>query len=91
MTQLSRFKVWISVLKFNLSPKFPIIIDNKNEIKDVGLHNNNIANKEAAAVFAVKSRGGGAGHHYSNEECNGMLRIWDGPLREVPICNNLNW
>lgn len=37
------------------------------------------------------SRGGGAGYHYQNEECNGMLRIWDGPLREVPVCNDLNW
>lgn len=37
------------------------------------------------------SRGGGAGYHVPNEECNGMLRIWDGPLREVPVCNDLNW
>jgi hypothetical protein len=24
------------------------------------------------------------------EDCSGMLRIWDGPLRDVPICNNLD-
>lgn len=35
--------------------------------------------------------GGGGGYHEPNEECNGMLRIWDGPLREVPVCNDLNW
>lgn len=83
--------MWISVLKFNLSPKFSIVVDNTNEIKEAGLHTNNIANKEVTTVFSAKSRGGGAGYHYPNEECNGMLRIWDGPLREVPICNDLNW
>lgn len=25
------------------------------------------------------------------EDCDGMLRIWDGPLREPPICKDLNW
>lgn len=40
---------------------------------------------------ASNARGGGSGYHYPNEECNGMLRIWDGPLREVPVCNDLNW
>lgn len=40
---------------------------------------------------APNARGGGSGYHYPNEECNGMLRIWDGPLREVPACNDLNW
>lgn len=40
---------------------------------------------------APNARGGGSGFHYPNEECNGMLRIWDGPLREVPACNDLNW
>lgn len=83
--------MWISVLKFNLSPKLPIVVDNKNEMKEVGVHTNNIASKEKAAIFVVKSRGGGAGYHSPSEECNGMLRIWDGPLREVPICNDLNW
>lgn len=39
----------------------------------------------------ANNRGGGSGYHFPNEECNGMLRIWDGPLREVPVCNDLNW
>lgn len=79
-------------MKFNLLPKFPNIVENTNDIKDAGLQTNNIANnKEAKVAFGAKSRGGGAGHHYPNEECNGMLRIWDGPLREVPTCNDLNW
>lgn len=25
------------------------------------------------------------------EDCDAMLRIWDGPLREPPICKDLNW
>lgn len=79
------------MLKFNLLPKFPVIVDNTNDIKDAGLQTNNVPNKEVKAVFGVKSRGGGAGYHYPSEECNGMLRIWDGPLREVPICNDINW
>lgn len=81
------------MLKFNLLPKLPVVVESTNDIKDAGLqtNNNNIANKEVKAAFGAKSRGGGAGYHYPNEECNGMLRLWDGPLREVPVCNDLNW
>lgn len=91
MPQLSRFKVWISVLKFNLSPKLSPLIVNINEIKNSGSHTNQIANGDNPVDIHPKSRGGGSGHHYPSEECNGMLRIWDGPLREVPNCNDLNW
>lgn len=79
------------MLKFNLSPKFSTIIDDTHEIKNAGLHANNNANGDVTATTASKSRGGGAGYHYPSEECNGMLRIWDGPLREVPTCSDLNW
>lgn len=27
----------------------------------------------------------------TQEDCTGMLRIWDGQLREVPICKDLDW
>lgn len=51
----------------------------------------NAVNVDAPLPMESSSRGGGGGYHYPNEECNGMLRIWDGPLREVPFCNDLNW
>lgn len=91
MPQLSRFKVWISVLKFNLSPKFSSFVDDVIELDNIGPRTNNMVGGEGTNKIAPNSRGGGAGYHYPNEECNGMLRIWDGPLREVPICNDLNW
>lgn len=25
------------------------------------------------------------------EDCSGMMRIWDGPLRESPQCRDLEW
>lgn len=88
LPQLSRFKVWVSVLKFNLSPKLSTLSQNVNEL-------NNIVTRsevgDATLPIEIRSNGGGAGYHHQNEECNGMLRIWDGPLREVPICNDLNW
>lgn len=78
------------MLKFNLSPKLTLFNDDIHEVKSDGMHTNNIANDDSPAVI-TKSQGGGVGFHYPDEECNGMLRIWDGPLREVPSCNDLNW
>lgn len=91
LPQLSRFKVWISVLKFNLSPKYSSIADDTNESNNAALLANNVDSGETPNVMISSSKGGGSGYHYPNEECNGMLRIWDGPLREVPVCNDLNW
>lgn len=34
---------------------------------------------------------GAIGVLQTQEDCSGMLRIWDGPLREPPICKDLNW
>ncbi|XP_031626059.1 uncharacterized protein LOC116342540 [Contarinia nasturtii] len=90
LPQLSRFKVWISVLKFNLFPKFLSEFDDLNESNSLGSITNSIISGDPASVSMPSSKGGGAGYHYPNEECNGMMRIWDGPLREVPICNDLN-
>lgn len=87
MSQLSRFKVWISVLKFNLSPKSPDSIDDMHENDMHGPHANDITNEDVIVTTTAKSRG----YHNTREECNGMLRIWDGPLREVPTCSDLNW
>lgn len=86
--QTSRFKVWISVLKFNLFPKFSSL-NEFNESENVVSVTNNIFLGDAASSSEPNVKGGGAG--YPTEECSGMLRIWDGPLREVPICNDLNW
>lgn len=55
---LTRFRIWLSVIKFELSPKFGTTVD-------------------AALAAPI-------------EDCNGMLRIWDGPLREAPNCKDLN-
>lgn len=55
-----RFKVWISLLKFKIAPKFGV--------------------SEEALIGKIPT-----------EDCNGMLRLWDGPLREPPICKDLNW
>ncbi|KAM8710823.1 hypothetical protein ACLKA7_017451 [Drosophila subpalustris] len=60
---LSRFKVWISVLKFNLDPEFGQI--------------------DETSVGAI-------GVLQTQEDCSGMLRIWDGTLRDPPVCKDLN-
>lgn len=59
--QPSRFKVWLSVLKFDLAPRF----GQPDETPSVLLQ--------------------------PTEDCEGMLRIWDGPLREAPTCKDVNW
>ena len=61
LPQPARFKVWISILKFDLSPKFGVIDERSTVV------------------------------HQTLEDCDGMLRLWDGPLREPPICKDLNW
>ncbi|KFB42898.1 AGAP006444-PA-like protein [Anopheles sinensis] len=58
-TSPTRFKVWISVMKFELAPEFG-------------------ATEEQLLQYQTK------------EDCSGMLRIWDGPLREVPICKDID-
>ncbi|XP_055536271.1 uncharacterized protein LOC129724969 isoform X2 [Wyeomyia smithii] len=58
-TSPTRFKVWISVMKFELQPEFG-------------------ATDEQLLQYQTK------------EDCSGMLRIWDGPLREVPICKDID-
>ncbi|XP_059613973.1 uncharacterized protein LOC132260076 [Phlebotomus argentipes] len=60
----SRFKVWLSVLKFDLAPKFGILDD------------------PAGGAAQVQQQ--------QSEDCAGMLRIWDGPLRESPNCKDVN-
>ncbi|XP_055909808.1 uncharacterized protein LOC129944417 isoform X3 [Eupeodes corollae] len=60
---LSRFKVWISMLKFNLDPAFG---------------------------FQDETSVGAIGVLQTHEDCSGMLRIWDGALREPPVCKDLN-
>lgn len=60
----SRFKVWISMMKFNLDPEFEQI--------------------DGTSVGAI-------GVLQTQEDCSGMLRIWDGPLKESPNCKDLNW
>uniref|UniRef100_A0A1A9UVW0 CUB domain-containing protein n=1 Tax=Glossina austeni TaxID=7395 RepID=A0A1A9UVW0_GLOAU len=60
----SRFKVWISMMKFNLDPEFGQI--------------------DETSVGAI-------GVLQTQEDCSGMLRIWDGALREPPQCKDLNW
>ncbi|XP_053674728.1 uncharacterized protein LOC128725034 [Anopheles nili] len=58
-TSPTRFKVWISVMKFELAPEFG-------------------ATEEQMLQYQTK------------EDCSGMLRIWDGPLREVPVCKDID-
>ncbi|XP_037044522.1 uncharacterized protein LOC119080330 isoform X2 [Bradysia coprophila] len=57
--QPNRFKVWISILKFDLAPKFGLVNDASTSL-------------------------------LPQEDCTGMLRVWDGPLREAPVCKDLN-
>lgn len=54
-----RFRVWISILKFDFASEF-------------GFYDENAA------------------HTQPIEDCTGMLRIWDGPLREPPVCKDFN-
>ncbi|XP_055630213.1 uncharacterized protein LOC129771009 isoform X2 [Toxorhynchites rutilus septentrionalis] len=58
-TSPTRFKVWISVMKFELAPVFG-------------------ATESQLLQFQAK------------EDCSGMLRIWDGPLREIPACKDID-
>ncbi|XP_058836455.1 uncharacterized protein LOC131693017 isoform X2 [Topomyia yanbarensis] len=58
-TSPTRFKVWISVMKFELQPEFGSTDEQLLQ-------------------------------YQSKEDCSGMLRIWDGPLREVPICKDID-
>lgn len=34
---------------------------------------------------------GAIGVLQTQEDCSGMLRIWDGSMREPPVCKDLNW
>ncbi|GAB0095570.1 uncharacterized protein DMENIID0001_109660 [Sergentomyia squamirostris] len=61
----SRFKVWLSILKFDLAPKFGALDD-----------------ITGGAVQIQQQQ--------QSEDCAGMLRIWDGPLRESPNCKDVN-
>lgn len=90
------------MLKFDLSQKFGIIDDinigssgvtilNHNEATNLRNNLGSVTGANNQNILNGNTGGGGSGHHEPNEECNGMLRIWDGPLREVPICNDLNW
>lgn len=79
------------MLKFNLLPKFSTLADEANAQNSLTSHKSTSTSGAVISGPIGNSRGGGAGYHYANEECNGMLRIWDGPLREVPVCNDLNW
>lgn len=78
--QPSRFKVWISVIKFDLAPRFGIV----DEMP--GGHGPGMSN-----LGILSGAGKASGRKEIPEECDGMLRIWDGPLREPPICKDLNW
>lgn len=77
--QPSRFKVWISVIKFDLAPKFGLVDETP------GGHGLGLGN------VGLLGSTGKASRKDIPEECDGMLRIWDGPLREPPICKDLNW
>lgn len=57
----TRFKVWISVMKFDLARPF--------------------------GMTGVQT----TMHEPTPEDCSGMMRIWDGPLRDGPQCRDLNW
>lgn len=72
------------MLRFDLTPKQNVLLE---EIITVD------RNAIASQADLMHNKGGGFGGnvHESNDECNGMLRIWDGPLREVPTCSDLNW
>lgn len=56
---LTRFRVWISILKFDFASEF-------------GYYDEN-------AILTQPT-----------EDCTGMLRVWDGPLREPPICKDFD-
>lgn len=65
--------MWISVLKFNLYPKFLSEFDDLNESNSLGSITNSIVSNDPASVSIPSSKGGGGGYHYPNEECNGMV------------------
>lgn len=55
----SRFKIWLSFLKFDYAPVFEPIDEN---------------------MLLQPTK----------EDCSGMLRVFDGQLREVPLCKDLD-
>lgn len=57
---LSRFKVWISIYKFEYAPKYGLSDENSLLLTQ-------------------------------QEDCSGILRIWDGPIRELPHCKDPDW
>lgn len=73
------------MLRFDLTPKQNVIME---EI--ITLDRNAIASQVDLLHNKGPSALGGSNHE-THDECNGMLRIWDGPLREVPTCSDLNW
>lgn len=79
------------MLKFNLSPKFSTFAEEANAPNSLTSHKSRSSSGAVITGPISNAHGGGSGYHYANETCNGMLRIWDGPLREVPVCNDLNW
>lgn len=78
--QPSRFKVWISVIKFDLAQRFGVV-DEAPGGHGLGMSN----------IGIMSNVGKASARKEIPEECDGMLRIWDGPLREPPICKDLNW
>lgn len=60
MSLPSRFKVWMSVYKFEYGPKFEISDENSLLLAPI-------------------------------EDCSGILRVWDGAVRELPYCKDPDW
>lgn len=59
-TSTSRFKIWLSVLKFDYAPIYEGPMDENMLLQPL------------------------------KEDCSGMLRIFDGQLREAPTCKDLD-
>lgn len=59
-TSSSRFKIWLSILKFDYAPIFEGPMDENMLLQPL------------------------------KEDCSGMLRIFDGQLREAPMCKDLD-
>lgn len=59
-TSTSRFKIWLSVLKFDYAPIYEGPMDENMLLQPL------------------------------KEDCSGMLRIFDGQLREPPTCKDLD-
>lgn len=68
------------MIKFELGPRFGVI---EEQLDGYGPGMSNIG--------ILRNIGKGSSKRDVLEECDGMLRIWDGPLREPPICKDLNW